>query len=138
MNLEYQPPVITATAKRRDERYDIQNAGPIVKEKAAKLVGRAISIARPNSVIASADKPEIHLNGLLVVKSMRSEASVSGITSAADQYNSPSFDEASTMKTYKKMLPLFHLKDEMASIYNQRHNVGVFEEPCNNPMCVQK
>jgi hypothetical protein len=102
-------------SKKRDTRYDVENAGPIVKKGAEKLLGKAISIVPPRTLslnITAGARPEILSNVPPVTRITGSEASVSGITSAADQYNSYRFDEASAMKTYRKMMTL-HLKDEM-------------------------
>ena len=75
---------------KKDTRYDIDNAGPGVRDKAAKLVGRAISIAPTralSSVLLAGDPPDIVSNVHPAVWLLGSEASISGITSAADQYN---------------------------------------------------
>ena len=97
------------------DRYDIANAGPAVRDKAARLVGKAISIAPTrtlSSVLHAPDRPDIVSNVHPAVRLIGSEASISGITSAADQYNSYRFDELTATKTYKKMMTL-HLKERM-------------------------
>jgi hypothetical protein len=110
------PSSVTSNEKVCDDRYSIRNAGPSVKKAADKLVGKAISQAPPTTlslaIASTTNRPEILSNVLSVNRGPRSEASVSGITSAADQYNSYRFDETSAMKTYKKMMTI-HLKDEM-------------------------
>ena len=45
-------------------------------------------------------------------RGLGTEASVSNITSANDQFNSYRFNETAATKTYKKMMTI-HLKDEM-------------------------
>ena len=97
------------------DRYDIGNARPDVWDKAARLVGRAISVAPTralSSVLHAPDRPDIVSNVHPAVRLIGSEASISGITSAADQYNSYRFDELTATKTYKKMMTL-HLKERM-------------------------
>jgi hypothetical protein len=100
---------------RRDDRYNMSNAGPGVSEKAAKLVGRAISMAPVrtlSAVMPTGTQPYIESNVARTGRLLGSEASISGITSAADQFNSYRFDEITATKTYKKMMTL-HLKDKM-------------------------
>ena len=108
-------PKVTPAPLKDDRRYDVQNAGPLVKDKAAKLVGRAISIApvrAMSSALLTSNRPDVESNVHQTVRLLGSEASISGITSAADQYNSYRFDEITATKTYKKMMTL-HLKDRM-------------------------
>ena len=105
----------TPSPKANDTRYDVSNGGPVIQERAAKLVGRAISTAPPrtmSSVILTGNRPAIESNVQTPNRLLGSETSVSGITSAADQYNSYRFDEISATKTYTKMMTL-HLKDIM-------------------------
>ena len=93
----------------------MSNAGPGVAEKAAKLVGRAISMAPVrtlSAVMPTGTQPYIESNVARTGRLLGSEASISGITSAADQFNSYRFDEITATKTYKKMMTL-HLKDKM-------------------------
>jgi hypothetical protein len=105
----------TTASLKEDTRYDLKNAAPSVQEKASKLVGKSLNQARVGRTslapvlgvgqdIISNVRPDVAGSG--------SQASVSDITSAADQYNSYRFDEASALRTYKKMMTL-HLKDEM-------------------------
>jgi hypothetical protein len=103
------------TAQKKDTRYDVCNAGPGVRDKAARLVGKAISVAPVralSSAVNTGDRPDIISNVNTTGRLIGSEASISGITSAADQYNSYRFDEMTATKTYKKMMTL-HLKDRM-------------------------
>jgi hypothetical protein len=58
------------------------------------------------------DRPLILSNISREIRVTGSEASVLGITSAADQYSLYHFDESSALKTYKKIMTL-HLKDEI-------------------------
>ena len=118
--LSSNPHSSTGSAKV-DTRFDFQNSGPSVQEKAARLTGRSINRA-PEPALSLAqpigNRPIIESNVRQLENVTRcvnrSETSVSGLTSSADQYNSYRFDEASALKTYKKMMML-HLKDEMFS-----------------------
>ena len=105
----------SSTASKQDTRYDVCNAGPGVREKAARLVGKAINIAPVralSSALQTGDRPDIISSVNATGWLLGSEASISVITSAADQYNSYRFDEMTATKTYKKMMTL-HLKDRM-------------------------
>ena len=98
-----------------DSRYDVGNAGPGIREKAERLVGRAINItpARAmSSALLTGGRPAVESNVNQPRRMLGSEASISGITSAADQYNSYRFDEITATNIYKKMMTL-HLKDKM-------------------------
>ena len=101
--------------QKNDERYKLKNSGPAVQEKAAKLSGRAINNVPERAVslpLTGGNRPTIVSNVRPAVGVGGSETSVSGITSAADQYNSYRFDEVTALKTYKKMMTL-HLKEDM-------------------------
>jgi hypothetical protein len=108
-------PTGTPVSAKSDTRYDVSNAGPGVQEKAARLVGRSINVKpmrAPSSGLLSGGRPPIESNVRPTVRLLGSEASISGITSSAEQFNSYRFDEISATKTYKKMMTL-HLKDKM-------------------------
>jgi len=93
----------------------MDKAGPKVRDNAARLVGKAISIVpvrAMSSAVPTGDRPDIVSNVNPTNRLLGSEASISGITSAADHYNSYRFDEITATRTYKKMMTL-HLKDRM-------------------------
>jgi hypothetical protein len=106
----------TPLKARDDKRYALENAGPAVQSRAGKLVGKSINAIAPTRTLSSAiqgvDTPTVASNVQQQIRGTGSEASISGITSAADQYNSYRFDEATALKTYKKMLTI-HLKETM-------------------------
>jgi hypothetical protein len=88
----------------KNKRYKVQNKECRAShDKAAKLVGKAINVVPSKTLsleIPKGDRPDIELNVRPATRGAGSNASVSRITSAADQYNSYHFDEASTLKTY--------------------------------------
>jgi hypothetical protein len=89
--------------------------GVTSKMQAAKLAGKIVNLAPPKTlslVVPAVDRQEILSNMPRKNRGRGSEASVSGTTSTANQYNLYHFDESSTLKTYKKMGTL-HSKDEM-------------------------
>ncbi len=97
------------------DRYDLANSGPQVRKHAEKLSGKIVNNAPPRTLSLAVPQPDRQVILSNVTGDRRgvpSEASVSGITSAADNYNSYRFDESSALKTYKKMMTL-HLKDKM-------------------------
>lgn len=105
----------TASASQgRHNRYELKNAGPQVRDKGKKLVGKSINnVARQTDrPMTVAGRPAIESNVLSSKKDTSQDPTVSDITCAADQFNSYRFDESAAMKTYKKMMTL-HLKDEM-------------------------
>lgn len=98
-----------------DNRYALKNAAPRVQKGANKLLDKTINDVPTMAValpVPQSNKPPIQSNVRPQVHSSSSDASVSGITSAAEQYNSYRFDEISALKTYKKMMTL-HLKEDM-------------------------
>jgi hypothetical protein len=105
----------TPDPQRSSGRYDFVNAGPLVRKKGGNLAGKIVNVAARRSTSLegpAVDRPLILSNVAREIRLTGSEASVSGITSAAEQFNSYRFDESSALKTYKKMMTL-HLKDEM-------------------------
>jgi hypothetical protein len=96
------------------DKYHISNTGPAVQKKAAALVGKSINVAPSASRKSQEERPTIASNARPPnkVTSTKIESSLSGITSAADQFNLYRFDESSALKTYKKIM-MIHLKDDM-------------------------
>ena len=101
-------------SKQTENRYALENAGPAVGLKGNRLPGRTInSIPIQSSVpMTSRGQRDIETNVSSGRQGHATEASVSDITSAADQFNNYRFDETAATKTYKKMMTI-HLKDEM-------------------------
>jgi hypothetical protein len=94
------------------DKYNLTNTGPAVQQKAAALVGKLINVAASALRKSQEERPSIASNARPTNKVTPSENSLSGITSAADQFNLYSFDELSALKTYKKIM-MIHLKDDM-------------------------
>jgi hypothetical protein len=106
----------TTDSQSSSNKYDFSRAGPAVTGRAAGLVGRSIN-AVPSKTLSSTQQPgakpviatNVHNSGKT---SNGSETSLSGITSAAGQYNSYRFDEANAIQQNKRMMTI-HLKDQM-------------------------
>jgi hypothetical protein len=101
-------------SKEQNDRYAFKNAGPAVSQKGPRLAGKTFNTqpSRSPAPVIARGPPVIETN----VDSGRGgsgpEASVSDITSAADQFNNYRFNETAATNTYKKMMTI-HLKDDM-------------------------
>ena len=116
-------------AAKEDTRYDLENAGPNVRKKGEKLLEKSINIRRGRNVavaMTTRGRPLIESNVRPSITASVSEASVSGMTSAADQYIAYHFEEASATTTYTKMMTI-HLKDKMFSGMKFISNDGQLE-----------
>jgi hypothetical protein len=100
--------------EKSTDKYHLSNTGPAIQKKASALVGKSINEAASASRKSQEERPTIASNARPPnkVTSTEIESSLSGITSAADQFNSYRFDESSALKTYKKIM-MIHLKDDM-------------------------
>ena len=104
------PPMST----NAEDRYAFKNAGPVVRDKGPKLAGKTINshTLQPTVPMTSREPRAIESNVVGLQRGVGIDASMSDITTAANQFNNYRFDEATAMKTYKKMMTI-HLKDEM-------------------------
>ena len=105
---------VASMSKEPVDEYAFKNTGPLVREKGPRLAGKTFnSQALQSSASMTARAPhDIETNVASGRRGLGTEASVSDITSAADQFNNYRFNETAATKTYKKMMTI-HLKDEM-------------------------
>ncbi len=111
--LSSQPKALKAKGKENN-KYTLKNAGPEVTVSCSKLVAtNSLNMAASSTSEARlvSTRPTIETN-VQSVHHKSNDASVSDITSTAEQFNLYRFDETSATHSYKKMMNL-HLKDEM-------------------------
>jgi hypothetical protein len=102
------------TTPRSKDKFSFSNAGPFVTEGGAKLTsGRSLNNASPKvSLVKSGGNRAMIASNALPDNPTSNSTTVSEMSSVAEQFNSYRFDEASALRTYKKMMTL-HMKDDM-------------------------
>ena len=94
--------LLPAMSNQKEDRYAFKNAGPGVSQKGPRLVGKTIyNLPLQSSVpMNSRGQQAIETNVASSRRGVATEASVSDITSAADQFNNYRFNEAAATKIY--------------------------------------
>jgi hypothetical protein len=105
---------VTSMSNMPEDRYAFKNGGPVVSQKGPKLAGKTFNNQPSRSPVPMITRgpPIIETNVATEKRGAGTAASVSDITSAAEQFNNYRFNETAATKTYKKMMTI-HLKDEM-------------------------